>query len=231
MGLPSVCIVTIFRNEANAICEWATHHIQQGVSRLFMIDHNSTDRWQEEVSPALRQHMTVVYEPRSSASEDKPVQVPLLNQHFLRAARAYTWVMGVDLDEFVYARGSHAGSIPSALAAVPWWRPGVRLTSKRFGSAGLREQPRSMVEGFLRRYNLSAQSEHCGTRMKACAKQQPENAHAKTHNAGPRSHARAVEKKQVNGQTDRDRLVRHATPIPENARKTRNGGMHSTRKG
>ena len=142
MGRPSVCIVTIFRNEANAICEWATHHIQQGVSRLFMIDHNSTDRWQEEVSPALRQHMTVVYEPRSSASEDKPVQVPLLTQHFLRAARAYTWVMGVDLDEFVFARGSHAGSIPSALAAVPWWRPGVRLTSKRFGSAGLREQPR-----------------------------------------------------------------------------------------
>ena len=29
---------------------------------------------------------------------------------------------------------------------------------------------RSMVEGFLRRYNLSAKSEHCGTRMKACAK-------------------------------------------------------------
>lgn len=73
---PSVAIVTMFRNEANALCEWVSHHVSQGVKHIYMIDHNSTDSWNSTLSPKLRSYVTVVWERR----EKRDIYVSALRQ-------------------------------------------------------------------------------------------------------------------------------------------------------
>jgi Glycosyl transferase family 2 len=41
----SVCILAIFKNEADGLEEWLQHYLDLGVSHFYLIDNDSTDNF------------------------------------------------------------------------------------------------------------------------------------------------------------------------------------------
>ena len=43
----SLCIITRFKNERHILYEWVHHHLEEGISKVFMINHDSNDQYLE----------------------------------------------------------------------------------------------------------------------------------------------------------------------------------------
>ena len=147
----TLAMVGIFKNEADALHEWLTHHFAQGVAHAYLIDNNSSDAWPQALARlgSQRSRVTVVSDATPHA------QVELYNKHFLKRVQegSHSWVMVVDADEFIYAPRRFASSIPDVLAtAIPRLSPAVELGWKVFGSTADPRQPAVGIRrGFLRR--------------------------------------------------------------------------------
>tara|TARA_B100001175_G_scaffold313089_1_gene320126 strand:+ start:318 stop:1544 length:1227 start_codon:yes stop_codon:yes gene_type:complete len=137
-------IVSIFKNEAVAIREWIVHHMWQGVEHFYMIDNGSTDDWQKQVEGLP---VTIIRD------DERHQQTKHYNQYFLDVVKLRAnWVLVLDLDEFVYAKGGK--SIPTILSKYPPSVTRIKLRWKMFGSSGHNSQPSSIVHGFTFRKRM-----------------------------------------------------------------------------
>jgi len=144
-NLMSLCIVAIFKNEAVIMQEWIDHYIRQGVNHFFLIDNGSTDDYMNILNPFIAcNKVTLVVDKRPH------VQIEHYNNYFLDKCKAYEWVLVCDFDEFVYARLNFQ-NIPHYLNTIEHSVSVVPIPWKMFGSSGHIIQPKSVVEGFMRR--------------------------------------------------------------------------------
>ena len=141
-------IVSIFKNEAVAIREWIVHHLWQGVEHFYMIDNGSTDNWQKKIDGLP---VTIIKD------DERHHQTQHYNQYFLDIVKLRSnWVLVLDLDEFVYAKGGQ--SIPSILSKYSPEVSRVKLRWKMFGSSGHISQPASIIHGFTFRKIMGSQN-------------------------------------------------------------------------
>lgn len=135
-----LCVVAIFKNEGHALKEWIDHYLREGVGHFFLVDNGSTDGYdlkgyEEKVEVWI--------------NNKKHAQVELTN-HYLEKAKKYDWVLVVDLDEFMYARKGFK-TIKEYLRSIPSKVHEIQVPWKLFGSSGHIEQPKSIVQGFIKR--------------------------------------------------------------------------------
>lgn len=138
-------VIAIFKNEGHILNEWITHYLNEGVDHFYLIDNGSTDDYEEKIISHIKnERVTLIKDDRKWAQEE------LYNQYFLPKRRHNTWFMICDLDEFIYARNGYT-TISSFLRSLPKRVGMVQIPWKLFGSSGHIDQPKDVVNHFLRR--------------------------------------------------------------------------------
>ena len=132
----SLGVYSVFRNEAQGIAEFVLHYFAEGASQLVLIDHLSTDGGG---AIAVKLGATVVRTAGEEPSRDPVCKANALaaktcrhRQNAIYHAHVHlmrtTWVLVVDIDEFVYARrgfptiAAFAATRPANVGAIilPW---------------------------------------------------------------------------------------------------------------
>jgi len=143
----SLCLVTMFKNEAHIIKEWIEHYLKQGVDKFFMIDNDSNDNYLDFLKPYIEKNIVDLV-----IDTKKHAQIELYNKHYLEKSKGYDWVMVVDLDEFIYARnGFH--TIKEYLSTIDNKVSQIFIPWKIFGSNGNVTQPECVIKNFTMRIN------------------------------------------------------------------------------
>lgn len=134
----------MFKNEEEVIEEWLTHYIEQGVDHFYLIDNGSTDNYMDVIKPYMNR-ITLIHDEQTG----NDTQIPIYNRHIKPVLHESTWVIGIDLDEFMYTK---TGTIASTLRAIDDNTIGQILVPwKYFGSSGHLYQPKSLRDSFVYR--------------------------------------------------------------------------------
>lgn len=136
-------VMAIFRNEAHVIREWIDHYRLLGVDHFYLIDNNSTDAYEDEIAAYIEEGVVDLFRCTRDA-----YQIGAYTEMLPLLGRETEWIGVFDLDEFIYPR--HGECFPHLLSdyeaheavLAPWLS---------FGSSGWRDQPRSVIDGFIRR--------------------------------------------------------------------------------
>lgn len=137
-----LCLVSVFKNESHCIREWIDHYIKEGVDHFFLVDNKSTDNY--NIKDYIKSGIVDL-----TVNPKKHAQQELLN-HYLDDAKKYTWIMVVDLDEFMYARNGYS-TIKKYLQTVKHPVEQIFVLWKQFGSSGFKKQPNSIINNFVYR--------------------------------------------------------------------------------
>lgn len=128
-------IVACMKNEGPYILEWISHHRAIGVDR-FLIYTNGC----EDGTDAILQRLDAMGVVEHRANDDwrgkSPQQFALNRAMDEPAVQDATWVLHIDVDEFVNVRTGD-GTLAALLAALPPGTSAVALTWRLFGHAGI----------------------------------------------------------------------------------------------
>jgi hypothetical protein len=134
-------LFAIFKNESHIIKEWIKHYLSEGVEHFWLIDNGSTDDYESEIEP---------YMDKITLFKDstKHSQSPLYNKYVLPELYKTQWVIGCDLDEFMW---STKGSISEILLEVEENVGLIQIPWEQYGSSGHIKQPEKVIPSFLYR--------------------------------------------------------------------------------
>ncbi|GAG74850.1 unnamed protein product, partial [marine sediment metagenome] len=133
-----VCVLTIFRDEAHVIFEWAKHYIMQGFDHLYMINNNSSDDYQSQLDLLSTDKITIYHE-----IGDR-IQIEALQKYYNLIRNKYDWILICDLDEFLYLNNQD-WTIKSFLDKIPIIIESVTVYWKIFIPSSF-FQPKSVIE-------------------------------------------------------------------------------------
>ena len=141
-------VIAMFKNEAQVIKEWLDHHIGHGVEHFYLVNDGSTDHAESVLKPYIASGLVSMHPP---PSQNMPFrQAALYKKLFteIYSKNESRWVALIDIDEFLYS--------PVELDVRIVLRQHehlsvVGLNWMWFGSSGLVQQPRSVVQSFLYR--------------------------------------------------------------------------------
>jgi hypothetical protein len=147
-----LCVYAIMHDEAHILREWLDFHLDQGFDHVFLLDHRSTDRYDDILGAAAYQGCVTLRRTDNARFNNDDLRV--FEAGF--ALDRSEWCLVADLDEFTYARtpgggqGAAAlGSLPAILRALPDDVAQVAVPWVMFGTGGNRAQPPSVVHGCL----------------------------------------------------------------------------------
>jgi len=141
----NLTVAAIFKNESHILREWIEHYLREGVDAFLLVDNGSTDNPLRILEPYIESRIVELV-----TDSRRHRQAELYNEHFLEKCRMSSWVMIVDLDEFVYARKGYR-TIPDYLHTLDQSVGEIYIPWKNFGSSGFITQPQSVVSSFTHR--------------------------------------------------------------------------------
>jgi hypothetical protein len=137
-------IYAIFKNESHIINEWIRHYIEEGVEHFYLIDNGSTDNYEDQIEE-FKDKITLFKD------DTKYKQIVAYNEYILPEIHNTTWIIGADLDEFIW---STDGTIVDQLKTLEEIDPTIGLVQipwEMFGSSGHIEQPKYVIPSFTKR--------------------------------------------------------------------------------
>jgi hypothetical protein len=138
----TIVLVGIFKNEGHILKEWIEHYIKEGVDMFCLIDNGSTDNYIEKIKEYIHTGKVVL-----NVDHTKHQQTNLYNKYYLNLCKLYTWVIVVDLDEFMYSRNGFR-TIKEYLSSLNDSISRIEIPWKMYGSNGFIEQPDSVIQNF-----------------------------------------------------------------------------------
>jgi hypothetical protein len=147
LGRDHLAVLGIFRNEAHILAEWCQHYINQGATRLILLNHLSTDHYRAVLCPFVGAGFVELIHVHG----ERP-QIRAYNSLRWRLRRSCRWLLVCDLDEFVYGRRGH--TIGSYLQTLPWSVSELLIPWKNFASSHHEAHPPGLVvRNFLHRWS------------------------------------------------------------------------------
>lgn len=137
-----VCLFAIFKDESHIIKEWLEHYLNEGVDHFFLIDNGSTDDYKTLIEPHMDKITLFV-------DQAKYQQPELYNKYVFPNIKRYEWVIGVDLDEFMWS--VETKTIKECLSELSDDVGLIKIPQEQYGSSGHEKQPKHVVESFLYR--------------------------------------------------------------------------------
>lgn len=139
---------TIWTNETRIVREWVEARLREGVQQFFIVDHERTDGWRDEVADYIERGL--ITSVRASGTNNDDVR----NDNPGPALASCEWLLIQDLEEFTYAR--QGGSIRDFLARLPVDVAQVKVPWLIFGTSENLTQPASVVQACRMREDLTA---------------------------------------------------------------------------
>jgi hypothetical protein len=136
-----LCVVTLFRNEANFLKEWIEYHHMLGVDHFLLYNDRSTDHWEEVLEPYIQSHLVEVTE--WSLPPGTPLfptwQVMAYKDGLQRSKGNTKWMAFIDIDEFILPKKN--STILECLDQLYPSASGVYMCWRNFGTGGVYLQP------------------------------------------------------------------------------------------
>ena len=173
-------VLAVFKNESHIIEEWIEHYKSIGIEKIYLLNDLSTDDFLSKIQKYIDSKFV---ELKNVAVEDNDKQMVwrqrhLYNKYYGKILSETKWVAVLDLDEFLYSpinknineilKKYDNSSFQEII--VDWYL---------FGSSGYDEQPKSVVESFVKRgekvareYSFSQDGYEACWRCKSFAKTQ-----------------------------------------------------------
>ena len=136
-----------FKDEDTILREWLEHYLKEGVQHFYLIDDGSTDASHQVLAPYISQELITLMVDERKKHEPPISMVERYNLLFKPFFYSTTWMLHVDLDEFMYGRAEPIAAylkrvVPEVgCISVPW---------KHFGSSGHIRKPKGgIVQSFL----------------------------------------------------------------------------------
>lgn len=162
-----LAVYSIFKNEGDILAEWIEHHIWQGVEHFYLIDNNSTDDSNFVLRPYVAKgYVTICH---TQAKSPQRAALDFLLKSFQHRS---TWIMQIDLDEFVFSSVSGMGIHHVLQSRVRNEVARIHIAWHLFGSSGLIVQPPCVRNSFTRRSNGTTSGKYI-VRSKCASKLNP----------------------------------------------------------
>lgn len=142
----TVGLLAIMKNETDVLREWIEHYRWQGVDKIFLIDNGSTDNPEALLKDELQSGFVQLFHRCAPYRQAQHYQA-VFKQAKIRTQ--VEWLVMADLDEFWY---SPLGDLKKAIATIDTNFDLLYANWIMFGSSGLVEQPQSIREGFVHRW-------------------------------------------------------------------------------
>jgi hypothetical protein len=148
LSLPKykLSVGALFKNESHSIKEWIEHYLIRGVDHFYLIDDSSTDNYLMEIQEYIDKGIISLF----IANWDRYLgrQKDMYNHYILPKLKETEWLLMVDLDEYMWSprdlkltfvlnQAKHIGQ--------------MQVEHTIYGSNGYIEQPKKIVESFIRR--------------------------------------------------------------------------------
>jgi hypothetical protein len=132
----------IFKNESHIIEEWIRHYLREGVDKFFLIDNGSSQEFDSTKILQKYKDICVVYQ-----DPQQYRQTQHYNKYIMKHINEVDWMIIVDLDEFMYARGYD--TIKDYLITIPKEISQIKTIWKIFSSNNFIFQPPLVVPYFV----------------------------------------------------------------------------------
>jgi len=142
-------IGALIRNEEHSIVEWIEHHLFHGVEHFYLIDDASDDTMCDLLKPYVDAGTVTLF--KANFARYLGRQRDMYNTYLLPIVnrKETQWLLLCDADEYVWSQKS----IDLRTVLADCMRIGqIQITHTLFGSSGFIEQPRSIVQSFIRRH-------------------------------------------------------------------------------
>jgi len=138
----SVILISRFKDERHILFEWIHHHLEEGIDKFILIDDDSKDDYLA-TNDWLNDYID------NGTVEIHPSKFKQFNDYdrFLSQIKEYTWVVQIDLDEFIFSPSANL-SLKDLLATKFQNSDYLRIFWKMFAHVGY-HQPKSVIEDNL----------------------------------------------------------------------------------
>ena len=141
-----LCVGAIFKNEGHILKEWIDHYLFHGVDHFFLINDQSNDNYAEILEPYIKRNQVSLNSPIWDRYSGRQFQ--MYNAFVLPHLPTTEWLLMVDLDEFMWSPTSiNLYDVLKTTNNVGQ----IQVEHTLFGSSGHIEQPKGVVNSFLRR--------------------------------------------------------------------------------
>ena len=142
-------VAAVFKNEAAGIKEWIEHYLNIGAEHIYLINDFSTDNYKEIVLN-YPDKITLF---NNDIITDKFGRQAMMYEKYLRPVLRKTKYLAIlDIDEFLYSPSNKP--IKSLLEEYGEFSQ-IIVKWLIFGSSGLIEQPKIIVDNFLKRVDIN----------------------------------------------------------------------------
>lgn len=135
----SIALISRFKNERHILYEWVHHHLAEGIDKFYLIDDNSDDEFLKLNDWLVQYIKRGVVEIHQSQLEQKDDY-----DRWLPSLRHYTWLVQIDLDEFVFCPAQDT-NLKTILAQRFGNIDYIRINWKLFQHQS-KLQPKSVIE-------------------------------------------------------------------------------------
>jgi len=94
----SLGLVTRFKNERHIMFEWVNHHLEEGIDKIYLIDHKSNDNFLVENNWLYE----LINEGKVMILKSKTDNQKKDYDEFLDILKENKWIIQLDIDEFIY---------------------------------------------------------------------------------------------------------------------------------
>jgi len=144
--LYKLAVGALFKNEGHVMKEWIEHYLFHGVEHFYLIDDGSTDFGVAILKPYIDRGLVTLF--TSDCDYYLGRQRDLYNRFVLPRLKETEWLLMCDLDEFVWSPAYVDLRVPLGAAAHIGQ---IQMEHTLFGSAGLAENPPSVVGAYVMR--------------------------------------------------------------------------------
>jgi hypothetical protein len=138
----------VFKNESAILREWLEHYILHDVDHFYLIDDHSTDDVLSVLQPYIDCGKVTLFKHTSPWKYYLGRQKDMYNHFILPKLQETKWLLMVDLDEYMWSPISTSLKIPLRQCEHLGQ---IQVKHTLFGSNGHVEQPKSVVESFIKR--------------------------------------------------------------------------------
>lgn len=140
-------VFAIFKNESHCLKEWLEHYLYHGVDHFYLINDNSDDNFLEILEPYIEKNIITLFNTKSTYYLGR--QRNLYNEFVLPRIKESSWLLLVDLDEFVWSPISI--NLNDILKNVQPHIGQIQIEQSLFGSNNHITQPKTIVSSFTKR--------------------------------------------------------------------------------
>ena len=139
-------ICAVFKNEAHILDEWIKHYLNRGCDHIYLVDDDSTDDF--SVITTKYTGSVTVFNNDIYTSSSNGRRLAIYNKYFKPLLSESRWMTILDLSDFLY--NPNTLRLPDVIEKYDDYSQ-IIIDCLVFGSNGIKSQPDSVVDEFLKR--------------------------------------------------------------------------------